>query len=77
MRRKLKNWKNKAGHSNNGSPRQLLDEAIYREKHNNKNVHANAGGAVSPHYSTGFSGWSNSSRPRDSAVSIRSITPLS
>ncbi len=74
MRRKLKNLKNKSGHSENGAPRQLLDEAVYREHHNNRNVHANTGG--SPHYDSEYSWWSNGSRPRDQAISLRTIKPL-
>lgn len=61
----------------NSAPRSLIDEAVHREHHNNRNVHTNAGGAVSPHYSTTFSGWSNATRPRGSAIFLRSITPLS
>lgn len=68
MRRKLKNLKNKSGHSENGAPRQLLDEAVYRE-----HAAALAGGGVQPRYDSEYSGWSNPSRPRDQAVSLRSI----
>lgn len=76
MRRKLKNLKNKGGHSENGAPRQLLDEAAYRESMNNANVYFNgAPGPDSPHYDSGYSGWSHASRPRDQAISLRSITP--
>jgi len=76
MRRKLKNLKNKSGHSNNGAPRQLLDEAVYRERMNNVNVHANVS-ADSPHFDSEYSGWSHASRPRDQAISLRSVTPKS
>lgn len=65
MRRKLKNLKNKSGHSENGAPRQLLDEAIYRE-HTAKAA-GNTGG-----YDSGYSGNSNPSRPRDQSISLRS-----
>jgi hypothetical protein len=68
MRRKLKNLKNKSGHSENGAPRQLLDEAVYRE-----HAAARAGGGAQPRYDSEYSGWSNPSRPRDQAVSLRSI----
>lgn len=63
MRRKLKNLKNKSGHSENGSPRQMLDEALYREH----------GAAVNSgkHDDSAYAGWSWASRPRDSAISIR------
>jgi len=77
MRRKLTTLKAKMGHSHNGCARALADISLYREHRNNHNVHANVGGAVSPHYDTGFSGWSNASRPRDSAISLRSVTALS
>lgn len=76
MRRKLKNLKNKNGHSENGAPRQLIDEAIYREHRNNANVVLNTGGSDSPHFDSQHSGWSNGARPRDQNVSLRSITPV-
>jgi hypothetical protein len=76
MRRKLKNFRNKNGHSNNGAPRQLVDEAVYREHINNANVVANTGGASSPHWDTQYSGWSNASRPRDQSITLRSVTLL-
>lgn len=68
MRRKLKNLKNKSGHSENGAPRQLLDEATYREHHA-----AVAGGTHQRRYDSEYSGWSNPARPRDQAVTLRSI----
>jgi len=76
MRRKLKNLKHKSGHSENGSPRQMLDEALQREALNNANVGANTGGASSPHWDSQYSGWAHASRPRDFAISLRAITPL-
>jgi len=75
MRRKLKNLKHKSGHSENGAPRQVIDETVYREHWNNVNVHANNG--TSPHWDPQYSGWSNPSRPRDHNIFLRSITPLS
>lgn len=78
MRRKLKNLKNKGGHSENGSPRALIDETVYREIQNMRNVFANAGGNPgdpSPLYDSRYSGWSHASRPRDSAVTLRSAIP--
>jgi hypothetical protein len=67
MRRKLKNLKNKNGHSENGAPRQLLDESVYRE-------HTAALTAFAQHrYDSEYSGWSNPSRPRDQAVSLRPV----
>jgi hypothetical protein len=76
MRRRLKNLKHKSGHSENGAPKQLIDEAVYREHWNNINVFANAGadpGDPSPHWDSGYSGWSHASRPRDQAISLRSV----
>ena len=67
MRRKLKNLKNKNGHSENGAPRQMIDDAVYRE-------HAAVvalGAANIDRYDSAYSGWSNPSRPRDQAISIR------
>jgi len=69
MRRKLKNLKHKSGHSENGCPRQLLDEAVYRE-HMASVVLLNVSA-----YDSEYSGWSNPSRPRDQAISIRSNGP--
>jgi hypothetical protein len=68
MRRKLKNLKNKSGHSENGAPRQLLDEAVYRERA----ASASAGEPPGVRYDSAYSGWSNPSRPRDQAISLRS-----
>jgi len=65
MRRKLKNLKNKNGHSANGAPRQLLDEAVYREA---SAKHA----GLTKGYDSEYSGGSNPSRPRDQAISLRS-----
>jgi hypothetical protein len=65
MRKRLRNLKNKSGHSDNGSPRQMLDEATYRE-------HRRAvAGNTPPHFDSQYSGWSFASRPRDSAISLR------
>ena len=65
MRRKLKNLKNKSGSSQNGSPRQLIDEAIYRE-HSSR-----AASASHRTYDSVFSGWSHASRPLDMAINVR------
>jgi hypothetical protein len=62
MRRKLKNLKNKGGHSENGAPRQLIDEAAYRERRHG-----------APHFDSEYGGWSWASRPRDQAISLRSM----
>ena len=63
MRRKLKNLKNKGGHSENGAPRQMIDEAAYRE-----HGHIVNGGK---HDDSEYSGFSWASRPRDQAIAIR------
>ncbi len=79
MRRKLTTLKAKQGHSQNGAPRSLIDAARLRERQNNAHVFANAGGDPgdpSPHYDSEYSGWSNASRPRDQAISLRSVTPI-
>lgn len=65
MRRKLTTLKAKMGASQNGAPRQLLDEAVYRE--------AAAKTAHTRGYDSEYSGGSNPSRPRDQAISLRSI----
>ena len=69
MRRKLKNLKNKSGHSENGAPRQLLDEAVYRERVASLTLGAQ------PRYDSEYSGWSHASRPRDQAISLRVANP--
>ena len=79
MRRRLTTLKAKSGHSQNGAPRQLIDEAQYREIQNMRNVFFNAGedpGDPAPLFSSQYSGWSHASRPRDQAISIRSVTPI-
>jgi hypothetical protein len=67
MRRKLKNLKNKSGHSENGAPRQLIDEALYRELRAARTV------GVQRRYDSQYSGWSHAARPRDQSISLRSI----
>lgn len=66
MRRKLKNLKNKGGHSENGAPRQLIDEALYRERAAKQD-----GDVIVKHYDPAYSGLTNASRPRDAAISLR------
>jgi hypothetical protein len=63
MRRKLKNLKNKQGHSENGAPRQMIDEMVYREH----GAAVNTGRRDDSEYS----GWSHATRPRDQAITIR------
>lgn len=67
MRRKLKNLKNKNGHSENGAPRQLIDETLYVERQ------SLAAATIPPQWDPGFSGWSNGSRPRDYGISLRRV----
>jgi hypothetical protein len=76
MRRKLTTLRAKQGHTHNGAPRSLIDDAQYREAQNNANVVANTGDGTSPHWDSQYSGWSNGSRPRDQSISLRSVTPL-
>ena len=71
MRRKLKNLKHKSGHSENGSPRQLIDETVYREHWNF--INATIG---DPHWDPKYSGWSNASRPQDYAIFLRAGIPV-
>lgn len=63
MRRKLKNLKNKSGHSQNGAPRQAIDEAVYRE--------SRAKAATGVPFDPAYSGISNASRPTDMAITMR------
>lgn len=65
MRKRLKNLKNKSGHSDS-SPRQMIDEMVYREH----GAHVLSGGGPKG-YDSAYSGWSHASRPRDYAISIR------
>ena len=59
----------------NGNPRALVDEAAYRE-HRNFLFQVNGGvGTTTYHYDAEYSGWSNASRPRDQAISLRSNLP--
>jgi hypothetical protein len=64
MRKRLRNLKNKSGHSENGAPRQLIDECLYREK-------AAHNAASGTHYDSEYSWWSHASRPRDQAITLR------
>jgi hypothetical protein len=65
VRRKLKNLKNKGGHSENGAPRQLLDETVYR----NRLAGANS------RFDSEYGGWGWATRPRDQAISLRRFGP--
>ena len=70
MRRKLKNLKNKSGHSENGAPRQMIDEAVYR------GFRAATVPFHKQRYDTEYSGWSHATRPRDQAISLRQANPF-
>lgn len=59
MRRKLKNLKNKSGHTENGAPRQMIDEALYLERRS------------ASRFDSEYAGWSWATRPRDQAISLR------
>jgi hypothetical protein len=59
MRRKLKNLKNKQGHSENGAPKQMIDETLYRERQSGRP------------FDSEYGGWSWATRPRDMAISLR------
>jgi hypothetical protein len=66
MRRRLTTLIAKSGHSQNGAPRQLIDETVYREYKHFIAVDVQK-------WDPAYSGWSNSSRPKDFAVSLRSV----
>jgi hypothetical protein len=63
MRRKLKNLKNKGGHSENGAPRQMIDAAVYLERR--------SAVPLDRRFDSQYSGWSWATRPRDQAISLR------
>jgi len=71
MRRKLTTLRSKQGHSQNGAPRTLIDLALYREHRAAINF------LIFPprRYDSEYSGWSNASRPRDQAISLRGTFP--
>lgn len=77
MRRKLKNLKNKGGHSENGAPRTLIELATYREASNRQNwfISSSPDRNFPPFWDPSYSGLSNPSRPRDLAVFLRPIHP--
>lgn len=68
MRRKLRNLKHKSGHSENGAPRQMIDEMVYRE-------HGSSVNTFGKKDDSEYSGWSHATRPRDQAISIRKHFP--
>ena len=70
MRRKLKNLKNKSGHSENGAPRALIELAVYYE-HRAAAASSSGGHTFTPRFDSEYSGWSNPARPRDQAITVR------
>ena len=78
MTRRKTTLKCKSGGVQNGNgaghPRTLIDLATYREHHNVVNSSGHATGAA--HWDPTYSGWSNPSRPRNYAISLRAFTPL-
>jgi hypothetical protein len=76
MRRKLHNLKNKSGHSENGAPRQLIDETVYREFWNSLNAFNSSPRRFVAPWDPQYSGWSNASRPRDFAIFLRPVGPV-
>ena len=66
MRRKLTTLRAKTGNPLT-APRSLQDDAQYREHYA-----VVTGSSHHNRYDSEFSGWSNASRPRDQAISLRS-----
>ena len=64
MRKRLKTLKAKQGHSQNGAPRSIIDDAMYREK-------AAQNAVAGSRFDSEYSGWSWATRPRDQAISVR------
>jgi hypothetical protein len=69
MRRKLKTLKAKGGHSENGAPRQMIDEALYREFLTIVVI------GRKRRWDPAYSGWSNARRPQDQPISLRALVP--
>jgi|GEM_PF-1872604 len=73
MRRNMTTLKCKSGGVQNGNgaghPRALIDDATYRERKNAINALGHR------KWDSTYSGWSNPSRPRDYAITLRNITP--
>ena len=67
MRRKLTTLRAKQGHSQNGAPRTLNELAFYYE--------FLAFPRASQRFDSEYSGYSNPSRPRDQAMSLRQPIP--
>jgi|GEM_PF-2370402 len=63
MRRRLTTLRAKQGASQNGAPRAVIDEAVYREH----GAHVYAGS----HYDSQYAGWSWATRPRDQPIFLR------
>lgn len=70
MRRKLTTFQAKQGHNRDGHPRQLLDEATYRERREGA---SDDGGGENSNFDAMYSGWSHASRPRGLAICLRGV----
>lgn len=68
MRRRLTTLLAKQGHNRDGHPRQLLDEAVYRERREGA---SDDSGGENHNFDGMYSGWSHASRPRGLAISLR------
>jgi len=72
MRRKLKNLKNKQGHSANGAPRSLIDDVLYRQINAIQFAVAHHGPTPpSAHCDSEYGALNWATRPRDQAISLR------
>lgn len=71
MRRKQKNLKNKGGHTENGAPRQLIDEVMHRELAYHSAFPVGPPGNLSLWWDARYSGFANRSRPLDYPISLR------
>jgi len=66
MRRNLTTLRAKQGHSQNGAPRSLIDDCLYRQ------INAiHHGGLKGMHCDSEYGGWNWATRPRDQAISLR------
>jgi len=70
MRRKLKNLKNKQGHSANGAPRSLIDDVLYRQINAIQFAIANHT-HTDAHCDSEYGALNWATRPRDQAISLR------
>lgn len=73
MRRNLTTLRAKQGHTQNGADRTLIDLVQYAEMQQVRLFIAGAGRSIRD---TEYSGWSNATRPRDQAISLRQAQTL-